>query len=637
MLQKLREKTSGWIAGVVIGILIIPFAFFGVTDYFSGSAETWVAKVGDSEISQQEFQRRFEEYRSQMRQMLGERYDGALLERPETRTALLNRMVDEELLRQSATLQGAIVPPALLQEEIVKIPAFQIDGKFSVDQYRLLLAGQNMSPREFERRILRDLEVRAMPQQIESTAFATPKDVERYLALRDQRRDLRYVTLEPAEVGTEALSDDDVAAFYEQNLARYQTDEQVSIEYVQLDAATLEVPAVADEDTLKQRYDEASSRFVEPEQRLASHILIKTAADADADAQRIAQAQAQAIVEQARSDNADFAAIARARSEDVGSKTAGGDLGWLERGLTDPAFESALFALEPGAISDPVKSADGWHVIQLREVRAEKRKEFADVRVDLEREFVETERERRFSELSGQMVDAIYRDPTTLQTAAKEIGLAVQKTDFFSRLGGADLITSNPKVIEAAFLPSAISDQHVSDPIELEGNRYLAMRVTAHQPAAPIPLVDIRAQVEDELRQDRRSKVAEQQAQALFDRLQAGESLDALATEIGMEVTEALDTGRTGVTLDSAISSAAFALQHPAEGKPESAHVSLQGDRHALVQLVAVKPGVTSELDATQRTALRDQLAQTFGGSESLAYVAALRKQIDVQFAPDRL
>ncbi len=637
MLQKLREKTSGWIAAVIVGILIIPFAFFGVTDYFSAASETWVAKVGDKEITQQEFQQRFEEYRAQMRQMMGESYDGRMLESPETRQALLERLVDEELLRQAGEKQGAVVPPSVLRDEIKRIPAFQVNGEFSVDQYRLLLSSQQMTPRSFEDRMLRDIVVRAAPQRIESTAFATQAEVDRYIALRDQRRDVRYLLLEAPELGEEPLDDSAVEAFYNENTARYMTDEQVSIEYILLDAAELEVPTVADDETLQRRYEEGSSRFVEPEQRLSSHILIKTAEDADADAQRAAQVRAQALVEQARADGADFAALAREHSEDIGSKAAGGDLGWVERGMTDPAFESALFGLEVGSISEPVKSAEGWHVIEVREVREEKRKEFAEVRAELEREFLETERERRYSDLAGRMVDMLYRDPTTLETAAKDIGVEIKSAGPFGRVGGADEITAHPGVLEAAFSPAAISERNVSDPIELGPNRVVALRVVEHQPAAPIALADVREQVERELRIKLRGDAAKARADELFERFDGGESLQALAEELQLEVQEAMNIGRGAATIDPAISSAAFALQHPEDGAVRKDKVTMAGDRHAILELVAVRPGDSTEVDAAQREALQQQLAQSNGGTEAQAYVAALRKQFEVQLAPERL
>ncbi|MFA5684198.1 MAG: SurA N-terminal domain-containing protein [Lysobacteraceae bacterium] len=637
MLQKLRDKTTGWIAFVIVGILVVPFAFFGVTDYFSAPAASWVAKVGDIEISQQQFQQRFEEYRGQMRQMLGERYDAREFERPETRQILLDRMIDEELLRQSAGKSGAVVPATLLRKEIAAMPAFQVDGRFDVERYRLLLAGQNMSPRDFEQRMLRDLEIRMLPQQIEGSAFATAFDIDRYLMLRDQRRDLRYLLIEPATEEEGEVSDADLAAYYEANSQRYLSDETVTIEYVELLGSTLSVTEAADEESLRQRYEEQRNRFVEPEQRLASHILIKTAANADADAQRAAQDRAQALVEQARAEDADFAALAREHSEDPGSRATGGDLGWLEPGITDPAFETALFALQAGAVSDPVKSSDGWHVILLREVRAEKGKSFEDVRAELEREYLETERERRYSELAGEFVDQLYRDPSSLQPAAAKIGVEMKTSAPFGRVGGADPITANPQVIETAFSPSMIGERQVSEPIELDNHHLVALRVVDYTPAEPIALDEIREQVLADYRQNRRAEQAVAEAEALFARWQAGESLDALAAEREVEVSVADDIGRGGVTVDAAIVSRAFELPHPADGQPSRAQVALAGDRHALVEVVAVRPGETKASDTALRNALREQLAQMAAAGEAEAYVEALRQQIPVRVAVERL
>ena len=637
MLQKLREKTSGWIAIVVVGILIIPFAFFGVTDYFSASADTWVARVGDSEISQQTYQQRFEEYRSQMRQMMGDRYDSRQIESPETRQALLDRLVDEEVLRQAAAKQGVMIPPSVLQRQIADIPAFQVDGRFNVDQYRLLLAGQNMTPREFEQRIFRDLEVREIPQQIESSAFATGFDVDRYLALRDQKRDLRFLMIDPPPLGEGDVADEALQAFYEANSARYLSDETATIEYIELDGSTLEVPTVADEQTLQQRYEDGKNRFVEPEQRLTSHILIKTAADADADAQRAAQVVAQTIADEARAEGADFAAIAKERSEDPGSRLTGGDLGWLERGFTDEAFESALFDLESGEISDPVKSAEGWHVIQLRDVKAEKRKEFADVRAELEKEFLESERERRYSGMAGQMVDALYRDPTTLATAAKELDLEIKTVGPFGRVGGADPVSANPQVLEAAFSRAVLTEGNVSDAIDMGQNRLLALRVVEHSPAAPIPLADIRDAVVRDYHLDEQRQASISRAESLFERWQAGASLEELAEEVGGEIKTEAGVGRSGVTVDPQIASAAFELPHPKDGSTSKTRVALNGDRHSLVEVTAVVTAEQDAVDAASRQALQSQLAQSIASSETQAYLKALRAQFEVRLAPERM
>ena len=176
---------------------------------------------------------------------------------------------------------------------------------------------------------------------------------------------------------------------------------------------------------------------------------MKVDANADAAAQKAALEKAQAIAAEAKTGK-DFAALAKADSADVGSKAQGGDLGWLEKGVTDPAFESALFGLNKGDISDPVKTEEGYHIIQLRDVRPEKVRSFEEVKTELAKQYVDSERDRVYSEVSGKLTDAIYQDPTALASAAKELGLEVQKAPLFARTGGTG-IAANPAVVKAAF------------------------------------------------------------------------------------------------------------------------------------------------------------------------------------------
>src|SRR5690606_25567928 len=297
----------------------------------------------------------------------------------------------------------------------------------------------------------------------------------------------------PAADSFDELDDAALEAYYQANRERFMSPERVAIEYVQLSPAVIEVPVEVDEETLRLRYEEQRNRFVEPEARLASHILVSVPPNADADAVQAAREQAAAIAAEARAEAADFAAIAREKSDDLGSKAGGGDLGWIEKGLLDPAFEDALFALEPGAVSDPVKSDEGWHVIQLREVRAEQGQSFEDARATLQEEYLESERERRYSDVAGRLVDLVYRDPTTLAGAAQELGLEVQTLGPFSR-AEAEGIAARPEVLRAAFSEEVLSG-NASDPIELDDGSMVMIRVTRHEPATPRPLDEVKDDV----------------------------------------------------------------------------------------------------------------------------------------------
>jgi len=638
MFQFLRNERSRWISQLILSLMAVPFLFVGVNSYFDAKVPTWVAKVGDVEISQADFRARFEDYRQQMRRQLGERYDGRELEQLAVKRRVLERMIDEELMRQAGSRLGVVVSAQQLQKEISSIPAFQSEGRFDPAQYRMLLSMQRMTPKSFEEQVRRDLQVRALPLAITDSALATTLDVDRYLQLRDQRRDLRFVELPaPAAGAVEPPSDEQLKAYYETHADRYRTEETVTLEYVEIDASKLDVPATADEETLRQRYEEQKNRFVSAEQRLASHILVKVAEDAPADVQQQAQAKAQKLAEEARAPGADFAALARDNSEDPGSRASGGDLGWLEAGVTDPAFDSALFALGAGEISAPVKSSEGWHVIQLREIRPGTAKPFEEVRAQLEKEYLDGERERVHSELAGRLVDIVYRDPTTLNAAAQELNLEIKRIGPFGRTGGADPLSSHPELLRAAFSPQVLEQGNASDPIDVGEGRTVVIKLAEHVRPKQIPLEEIREQVAQEWTREQRQALAKAQAQSLFDRLRAGEPLDQLAKEAGGEVKEEKGVGRAGMTVDPRLSEEAFALPHPQGDKPSSAMVELGGERYALLQVLAVQDGDPSGMEAEARSALRGQLAQVIGVAESDAFLSALRDSTQIAIAEERL
>lgn len=646
MLQKLREKTTGWVAFVIVGLLVIPFAFFGVNNYFSAQVATWVAKIDipspwwqlgkDSrEISQDEFRSRFEQYRQRMRQSLGDAYDAREFDNITTKRQVLDAMVDEQLLLVAAERDGVAVPDAVIAREIMNIPAFQVEGRFDQTQYRLLLQSQGMTIGGFERQMREDLIRRLLPNQIAESAFVTDADLDAFIRLRDQRRDIAYLSLSVPALADESVGEDELNTWYERNRDRYRSAERVALEYVEIDAGQISVPTTLDEQTLRDRYQEQRARFVEPEQRLASHILVQVPANADAATEQRARDKAADLARQAR-EGADFAALAREHSDDIGSRGDGGDIGWIEQGLLDADFERGLYALEVGGVSEPVRSSDGWHVIQLREVREGDVQEFADVRASLEREMLESERERAFSDLSGRLLDQTYRDPTSLAPAAEALGLQIKRTGLFGRDGGEG-IASAPGVLSAAFSSDVLEEGNVSGPIELSPNHIVVVRVAEHEPAEPLPLDQVRARIEGEILAERRATAAREQAEAMLARLREGASLADLAAEIGGEVKQARDVDRVTGVLGQRALEEAFKLPHPAQGETSTGLASLGAEGYVLLAVEAVRDGDPGMLDEAFRSALRQQLARAQSAIEVQAYIDALRKQFPVSVAEDRL
>ena len=468
MLQLLRGKKSSLLVKIVLGLIVIGFSFFGIEQYFIANVNTSVAKVGGTEISQQQFSERFNQYVQRMVQMMGPAANVSMFQGPEVRHRVLDQMVDEQVLLEANDKLGLVVPARRVQDEILKIPAFQNDGKFDAEQYRQVLASNGMSPLAFEERVRQDLGIRELPAQIAATSTATDAEVDAYIRLRDQRRDFRYVKLDKPAADTAEVKADDIDAYYKQHQAEFMEPERVALEYVELDASKLDIDQTPDDSVLKERYEKNKTRYISAEQRLASHILVKVGGKGSPDDQKQALAKAQEIEKQLK-DGKDFAALAKQESADLGSKNQGGDLGWLDKGTTEEAFETALFALDKGQVSAPVLGSEGYHIIELRDLRPGKTRSFDEVKPELLKEYADSERERVYSEKAGRLTDLAYQNPSTLEPAAKDLGLTVQKTALFSRAGGEG-IAANPAVAKAAFADSVLVQNNNSDPIDLSPN-----------------------------------------------------------------------------------------------------------------------------------------------------------------------
>ena len=635
MARTLHEKFSGPFVKVVLGIIGVIFGgFFGIQQYFNPRSETYVATVNGHEISQDEFRERYNNYRAQMQRMMGAQFDAQAFDTPERKRELLDQLINEQLLLQANDKLGAVVPVSVVRDEIMGIPAFQADGKFSADQYRMLLAAQRKSPEEFEQSVSQDIALRQLTGQVALSSLVTDSDVNAYLRLRDQTRDFWFVKLPKPDVGT-PIAEADIAAYYKAHGSDFMTPEEVSLDYVELDAAKMQGDVKPDDAALKQMYDAQKSKFVSAEQREASHILIAVGKNADAAAQKAALAKAEAIEKELKAGK-DFATLAKADSDDLGSKAQGGDLGWLEKGVTDPAFEAALFSMKKGDVSDPVKSEDGYHIIWLRDVHAQAVRSFDEVKAELAKKYVDEQREHQYSDISGKLTDAIYQDPTSLAPAAKTLGLTVQKTALFSRNGGAG-IAANPAVVKAAFSNSVLAEGNSSDPIELGTDHIVVVRVDQHVKPEPKPLDAVREQIRATLVQQQVAKAAKERADTLLARLQKGEALDKVAAEIKLAPIEEKGIGRNAANLEKPLIDAVFALPLPAPGKSEPGMVALHDDVYALFQLDAVKDGDPSKLDPRTREAALNQLRQGLGYEAVSGFIDSLRKAAKIEIAENRL
>src|SRR5690606_10730643 len=392
-----------------------------------------------------------------------------------------------------------------------------------------------------------------------------------------------------------------------------------------------------DEAALRGRYEQEKARFVDPEQRLASHILIQVEPGADAAAQKAAEEKAARIAEEARKPGADFAELARENSDDAGSKQDGGDLGWVahDGGMVQP-FEDALFAMKAGDVSEPAKSEFGWHVIQLRELRSGKQVRVEEARPAPEREQAEVDRERSFNELTGKLVDQVLKNPSALVPAARAVGLEVQKLGPFARGQGTG-VASNPAVERAAFSELLIQDRTVSDPIEIAPGHSVVLRVIDHTAERALSLDEVKDRVVAEIRGDRMRKALEADADAMVAKLKSGQSLSELATARELAAQDVPGVPRNAPVPHPAATEAYFEVPVPAEGKASPGKVVLDSGGAVVFAVTKVTPGKPEEASEQERTMLQQQLAQMAGNEDAQGMLKSLRKRMKITVAESRL
>ncbi len=662
-MQIIRKFTSGWVAWFIISLIIFGMVFFGIESYFQTRVDTYAAKISappawwrdapsegamgrlarsffweTHEISEQEFRERFDRYRMQVRAQAGDAYDAEQVESLETKRLVLDAMIDEKVLELASTRDGIAIDAATVKRSILEVDGITRDGEFIGEEaYLIWLQSRGLTAAGFEAQVARQLLVSKKHSVVGESGFVGDAELETLLKLQQETRDLRFLEV-PLPVLDEIAADDPaVAEWHAANAARYSTAETVTISYVELDAAALVVDAEPSEDDLRRRYEDQRARFGSAEERSAAHILIAVAADADPAAVEAARVKALGIAEQARAESADFTALAATYSDDFGTRGAGGDLGVIARDVFPKPFEDAVFALEEGAVSDPVRTDEGWHVVRLTALLAGTQQPFEAVRELLVAEYLDTERERLFFERSGALVDAILREPNALSAVAAEMGLEVRTSTAFSRDMGDGIAALEP-VRATAFSRPQKDDRQVSDPIEVSPNHVVVLQVTAHEPAALRPLDEVRDRVLADLQADRLAKAARERANALLERARGGESLDALATELGGVVQNSVGVARQAGFPDPAIATEAFRLLPIEADKPADVGLaSLGGGRFALVVVTQVTPGDVSTLPPDVRSQLRAQLAQLRGEAERAAFVVALRSQFEVTVAEARL
>ncbi|MCQ1059411.1 peptidylprolyl isomerase [Photobacterium sp. ZSDE20] len=619
MMERMREGASSIWVKIILGLIIFSFVFAGVGSYLAGGSEQVAAKVDDREISQREFEMAYQNERNRMQAQLGD-YFSTLMGDPayvqQFRRSVLDRMVNDLLIEQRANELGLRISDQQVTQVILSMPEFQRDGAFDNEQYNALLRRSGLTPDMFAESMRTDLLRQQLLLAIQGSDFALGNEVAALTKLERQEREIRTLTLDVAEFTNKAeVTDEEALAYYEQNPQQFTRPDQVKAAYIELSGTNLKETLSVSEDDAKASYDENQNKYGTAEQRQASHILVQGKGSE-------AKTKAEDLLAELNS-GADFAELAKTSSDDTFSGKDGGKLDWFERGVMDPAFEEAAFALNKGDVSGVVESDFGYHIIKLDDIKEPTVKPFAEVRDEIFAELREQRAAEAFYDLQTQLAEKAFEMPDTLEDAATAVDATIQTTDFISQ-SDAPGVLANPAVLQALYSPEVREDGLNSDIIELGPEHVVVVRVDDSRPEMVLPFDEVSANVKQQLSAVKGEEAANAKADELVAALRAGNT-QVLADE-GLSFSEPETINRMGA--DRQIAQVAFGLAKPADDAPV---YGVTRDMTGNMLIIALDNVVEADVDGVDQQ-MSQQLEQMHAQQDVMATLDVLRNAAKVSY-----
>ena len=524
MLEAIRKHAQGWLAKVILGLIALTFALFGIDSYMKGDKSgAMVAQVGDVGISREELAREIQTQTDRMREAMGPAFDPAVAETADFRKQVLDSLIERKALLQDAQKNKFLAPDAYLASVLAQIPAFQQDGKFSQQRYEAVLRQNGRTPAAFENELRQGFMLDVVTSPVTLAAFPSNTSLTQLARLVSQQREIAWADLPASMVASQVkVTQADVERDYAAHKAEFTEPEQIRAEYLVLDRASVAAGIVVSDQQVADYYAANAAKFGRPEQRSASHILIAVDKNADAATRAKAKAKATELVQILQKSPERFAELARTQSQDPGSAAQGGSLGSFARGMMVKPFEDAVFSMKPHEIRGPVESDFGYHIIRLDGIQPAKIAPLNEVRAEVVDELRKQQAQKAFADLADNFGNLVYENANSLQPAAAAAKLSVKQSDWMSAKT-APAPFNNATLSAALFSPDAIKSKQNTDAIEVQPGVLVAARVIDHRPARLRPLAEVSAAIEARLHAEQTAKLLAQKGEATIQALAKGD------------------------------------------------------------------------------------------------------------------
>jgi peptidyl-prolyl cis-trans isomerase D len=638
MLDLIRKKKKSVIVKVVFWTIIAAFVgtiflVWGKGSDQGGQGVSVAVTVNETRISFEDYQRAYSNLYRLYQNIYRDQFTPAMEKQLRLRQQALDSLIDETLLLQEAGDEGLDISKKELVDSIAQIPAFQENGVFSKDRYLQVLSYQRLTPEDFETMQQRQLLIEKMGENLQSGIAVTDEDIEQEYRNQNEKVNLSFVKLPPALFENRVkVSEEELRNYFTDHREEFRIPESVALRYLQFEPDRYADQVTFDEEELNKYYRRHLDQFEIEEQVKASHILLRVDESADEAVRAKKRELAEKILKDARAGK-DFDKLARTHSDDAGSASQGGDLGYFSRGAMVAPFEKAAFALNPGEISEIVETPFGYHIIKVEEYIEAGVRPLADV-LDKVKESLREEKARQLAFEKAMDAYNINRRTGDLESAAAANNLGIKETGSFSRGEPIDGIDNAEEISSVVF---TLKEGELHQPVNLPQGIFL-FKVKERRESRLPELDEVRSRVEQAFRSEKSKELARQAAEEILAGLKEDKTLKALAGKFGVKAEETdfftRSYGAFVPRLGSAedLASAAFTLT---EAAPVAEEVFTVDDKFVVARLKEVHPADMSGLDQTKRDEIKGTLLSRKQEEALNSKLRELREASKIVIAPN--
>ena len=624
MLERIREGSQGPWAMAIIALIVLSFVFAGVSSYVSSSGSTAAAEVNGEPISQQDVERAYQAQRARLEAQFGEGISALFSDENylrDFRMNVLDRLIADTLIEQKAKELGMRVSDKQIRDAITAMPEFQTEGSFDNERYLMLLRQNGFQPSDFRDYMRQQMTREQLSRAVQASDFSLPEEVNLAHRLQGQTRNADYLIVDSAPFAASVeLSDEEVQAFYDENISRFDTQEKVNLAYVTLAVEDLKADVSVSEEEIEQEYQDNIALYKTTEERRVSHILIEFGDDKGA-----AREKAESLLAEVE-QGADFAELAEANSADTFSAENGGDLDFITAGMMDPSFDEAAFAISNvGETSEVIETEFGYHIIKLTDMKPVETTPLAEVRDEIEAQLLTDKATDEFFALQSEMANLAFEVPDTLEDVAGAVNGKIKETGLVTA-SAVPAALNVPAVTSKMFDPDFIAEGLNSDVIELSNDKVVVIRVVGHEPQRTQALDEVRTQILAQLRARKAQEAAAEWADNVVEQVQAGESPELTIGDVTLEWQSKEAIARNSTELPRNLVDTVFTLSTEEGNNLEVAKLG-SGDV-GVVRLTAVN--MPEALGEEELDSLKQQLMTNYSQANYQSFVDSLRSAADV-------